>query len=83
MVSIETPMTTPRQSPQSPLAIVLNGEVVTTRAQTLLDLVSEVGLSGARIATAVNGAFIKEMQRSEVVLRARDRVEIVSPRQGG
>ncbi|HPG88522.1 MAG TPA: sulfur carrier protein ThiS [Hyphomicrobium sp.] len=63
--------------------ITLNGEAVTTRAQTLTELVLEQSLAGLRVATAVNGYFVAESQRATTQLKTGDRIEIVSPRQGG
>lgn len=63
--------------------VVVNGTTVETAAQSLLDLIQEQNLGGSRIATAVNGNFIPEPRRATTPLRAGDRIEIVSPRQGG
>ncbi|MEQ1578643.1 MAG: sulfur carrier protein ThiS [Hyphomicrobium sp.] len=68
--------------PQS-LTITLNAQALTTRAETLEGLVIEQGHAGSRIATAVNGTFVPAKARSEMKLRDGDRVEIVTPRQGG
>ena len=65
------------------LRISVNGEPRTTTAPTLAALVVEAGLAGARIATAINGDFVPERARADRVLAEGDRVEIVSPRQGG
>ena len=65
------------------LALVVNGEPVAALARTLAELVAEVGHGGARVATALNGEFVPERKRADVVLADRDRIEILSPRQGG
>lgn len=63
--------------------IVVNGNQMTTRAGTLAELVSELGLADQRVATARNGDFVPERQRAATQLDAGDRIEIVSPRHGG
>jgi sulfur carrier protein len=65
------------------LRLVVNGETTETAAATVADLVAEVGLEGAKVATAVNGAFVPARARPSTRLRDGDRVEIVAPRQGG
>ena len=62
---------------------VVNGERVQARAATLGDLIAELGYGGAKVATAVNGAFVPQRTRFETRLAAADRIEIVAPRQGG
>lgn len=64
-------------------AIIVNGEPLATRAGTLAELVAELGLKGARIATARNGDFVPERARGSTRLEPGDRIEIVSPRHGG
>lgn len=64
-------------------AIMVNGEQVTTRAATLADLLADRSLADRKVATAHNGDFVPERARGEVRLKAGDRIEIVSPRQGG
>lgn len=65
------------------LDIVVNGERFTTEAATLAELVVAAGFGDARVATAVNGDFVPERARAARQLVGGDRVEIVSPRQGG
>lgn len=67
----------------SRLQISVNGEPRATEASTLAELVAESGLADARVATAINGDFVPERARAKRVLAEGDRVEIVSPRQGG
>lgn len=69
-------------TPQA-LAITLNGEPVTTHARTLDELVEHQRLTSLKVATAMNGRFVAQSQRATTVLKAGDRVEIVSPHQGG
>ena len=63
--------------------INVNGEPRATRATTLAALIEEGGYGDARIATALNGAFVPARLRAQTALAAGDRVEIVAPRQGG
>jgi sulfur carrier protein len=65
------------------LTLHLNGEAHETIARTLAELVAEVGLADAKVATACNGTFVPERARAELRLAPGDQVEIVSPRQGG
>ncbi len=65
------------------IAIVVNGEAVSTAAATLHDLVAERGLMGARVATARNGDFVPERARQGTALSVGDQIEILSPRHGG
>lgn len=63
--------------------IFVNGEATATAASTLLDLVTERGLTDVRVATARNGDFVPERARAETRLQAGDRIEILSARHGG
>jgi len=65
------------------LNLVVNGEPTSTSARTLAELVKEAGFGDARVATAVNGDFVPERARASRQLADGDRIEIVSPRQGG
>jgi sulfur carrier protein len=65
------------------LRITVNGEAAETRAATLAALMAERGHGAGKVATAVNGEFVPERARAAHRLMAGDRVEIVSPRQGG
>lgn len=66
-----------------PIFLTVNGEARQTRAETLADLVAGEDLGGARVATAVNGAFVPARARGERRLQAGDRIEILAARQGG
>jgi sulfur carrier protein len=67
----------------SSLQIWVNGQQQTTEAHTLAELCLELGHGEDRVATAVNNDFVPASRRTEIVLAEGDRVEIVSPRQGG
>ena len=63
--------------------VVVNGTKVETAAHSLLDLIHEQQFAGRKIATALNGNFVPEPLRATTALQPGDRIEIVSPRQGG
>jgi len=54
-----------------------------TDAATLDSLCRELGFADAKIATALNGAFVPKTERATAALADGDAVEILSPRQGG
>jgi len=63
--------------------ITINGRPTATDAETLADLVAEQGFATVRVATARNGDFVAERQRTGEKLHTGDRIEILSVRQGG
>mgnify|MGYP000197132578 CR=1 FL=1 len=63
--------------------VVVNGEAMSVNPGTLADLLAALGHATERVATAVNGEFVPRPGRASHPLRTGDRVEIVSPRQGG
>ena len=65
------------------LSLVVNGQATTSRAATLAELISELGYGDAKIATARNGEFVSRTARHGTRLAPGDKIEIVSPRQGG
>jgi sulfur carrier protein len=79
--------TMPGTAATDQLKIIVNGEAYATAARSLAELVagymSAPALGGTKVATAVNGHFVPEALRATTALGPGDRVEIVSPRQGG
>ena len=65
------------------MRIAVNGETVDVSGSTLAHVLDELGYGEAKIATAVNEKFVPVGMRENRILEADDRVEIVSPRQGG
>lgn len=65
------------------MKITLNGTPQETGAETLAALLDETGYTGARVATAVNEEFVPAPRRDAHRLADGDRIEIVTPRQGG
>ncbi|MCY6381163.1 sulfur carrier protein ThiS [Hoeflea prorocentri] len=63
--------------------IVINGQPVKANARRLDVLLSEFSYEGDWLATAVNGELIRREERVSFVLSDGDRVEILSPMQGG
>jgi sulfur carrier protein len=63
--------------------IIVNGDRLATRAQTLAELIAELGFAGKRVATARNGDFVAEGARIKTAIERGDRIEIVSARNGG
>jgi sulfur carrier protein len=65
------------------MKIVLNGEVFEAQSSDLDALLNELDYEPALVATAVNENFVRAKQRAATPLREGDRVEILTPRQGG
>jgi sulfur carrier protein len=65
------------------MRILLNGEPRDIAAATLDAALDETGLGAAKVATAVNGAFVPASARHDTPLSEDDRVEVLSPMQGG
>jgi sulfur carrier protein len=65
------------------LRLVVNGQATVSRAATLAELISELGYGDAKVAAARNGEFVPRTVRHSTRLAPDDRIEIVSPRQGG
>ncbi len=63
--------------------VIVNGKAIKTAARVLSELLAEHALGDAKVATALNGNFVAEASRSATSLQPGDRIEIVSPRQGG
>jgi sulfur carrier protein len=66
-------------------ALSVNGELLSSRAPTLGELLRERGLdpAGGGFACAVNGCFVPRAQWDSQALAAGDCVDIVAPVVGG
>lgn len=64
------------------MKITLNGESRDLAGPTVKDALAQIGLAEARVATALNGAFLPAAQRDEP-LKDGDRLEVLAPMQGG
>lgn len=65
------------------MKLIVNGEEQDIDAATLSELLSLLDYEGGWLATAVNGELVHREQRSAHILAERDRIEILSPMQGG
>lgn len=65
------------------MKLIVNGDAREVEARDLAAVLSELDLNDAVVATAVNGDFVPAVARARHALADGDRVEIVSPRQGG
>lgn len=65
------------------MKFIVNGEEQDIDAATLSELLSLLDFEGGWLATAVNGELVHRKRRSAHILAERDRIEILSPMQGG
>ena len=65
------------------MKLLVNGEDWSGTADTLASLLETLEYEGAWLATAVNGELVPRADRPTHVLNGRDRIEILSPMQGG
>ena len=68
---------------ESWMKIIINGENTEVEATALDQLLVELGYGNSRVATAVNGVFVAQGHRADCTLNEADRLEVVTPRQGG
>ncbi|MGA0530865.1 sulfur carrier protein ThiS [Hansschlegelia sp. KR7-227] len=65
------------------MKLIVNGSARELEAADLAAALAALDYGDAVVATAVNGAFVPARAREETALTDGDRIEIVSPRQGG
>lgn len=65
------------------MRLEVNGEHREVTGPTLSDALEELGWGEARVATALNGAFVAKGARGGVKLKDGDRLEVLAPMQGG
>jgi len=65
------------------MRIEVNDEPRDVTAATLSDVLDELGYGEARIATAVDGAFVPASGRAAFRLAPGARLEVVAPMRGG
>ena len=65
------------------MKILVNGVWRETVAAELGGLLQELGYAGTVVATAVNGEFVGAAARASTSLSEGDRVEVLTPMQGG
>ncbi|MBX5176037.1 sulfur carrier protein ThiS [Rhizobium lentis] len=65
------------------MTFIINGEEQEVAAATLADLLLALDYEGEWLATAVNGELVHREDRGDLRLGEGDRIEILSPMQGG
>ena len=65
------------------MELIVNGEAKRAKAQSVRALLAELEYEGGFFAVAVNHTVVPRRAWDEPVLRDGDKIEIVSPRQGG
>ena len=65
------------------MKLIVNGEPQTVAAATLSDLLAALDYEGDWLATAVNGELVHRDDRADHALNDNDRIEILTPMQGG
>jgi sulfur carrier protein len=65
------------------MKLTINGEDHQTDISVLSDLLTFLEYEGDWLATAVNGELVHREERETFSLSDRDRIEILSPMQGG
>lgn len=65
------------------MQILCNDKILSIHAHSLEEAIYELGFRAKHLATAVNGAFVPKSERSHTILKEGDRIEILSPMQGG
>lgn len=65
------------------MTLIINGEEQDVAATTLAALLDALEYEGEWLATAVNGELVHREDRAAFTLGERDRIEILSPMQGG
>ena len=65
------------------MRLIVNGEEHHLEAATLADAMALLDFEGAWLVTAVNGELVHRQDRTGHRLTEGDRIEILSPMQGG
>ncbi len=65
------------------MKLIVNGEPHQVSAQSLDGLMIELEFEGEWLATAVNNELVRAAERRECLLQDGDRIEILTPKQGG
>jgi sulfur carrier protein len=65
------------------MKIELNGAERDIAAATVAEALEELGFGARRVATALNGAFLPASDRPAQRLQDGDRLEVLTPMQGG
>ncbi|WP_419914904.1 sulfur carrier protein ThiS [Hoeflea sp.] len=65
------------------MELVVNGQPTAVISRNLAALLVELSYEGTWLATAVNGTVVCRGDRDDHTLQDGDRIEILSPMQGG
>ena len=65
------------------MKIIVNAKTFEITNTTLNQALSELGFTNPAIATALNGTFVARDRRDTTILKDGDRLEVLSPMQGG
>ena len=65
------------------MVLTINGERETVDAATVATLLATLGYEGTFFAVARNGELVRKADWARTNLAEDDRIEIVTPRQGG
>ncbi|MCA1491603.1 sulfur carrier protein ThiS [Sinorhizobium alkalisoli] len=65
------------------MTLIVNGETLELSAATLSELLLALEYEGEWLATAVNGELVHRGDRGACRLSDGDRIEVLSPMQGG
>lgn len=65
------------------MKLIVNGQPRDVNAQTMAELVIELGYEDVPVATALNRSVIRKTDRATTPLHHGDQIEILVPMQGG
>jgi sulfur carrier protein len=65
------------------MRVIVNGEDAEVAATDLTGLLGELDYTGTHVAVAVNHEMVPRQRWTAVALNNGDRIEILTPRQGG
>ena len=65
------------------MKLLVNGDELDLATETLAGLLTSLDYEGEWLATAVNGDLVHAEDRPQFHLKDSDRIEILSPMQGG
>lgn len=65
------------------MKILVNATARDIQSGTLDKALAELGMTSPALATALNGNFVSRAKRADTQLSEGDRLEVLSPMQGG
>ncbi|MDH4441945.1 MAG: sulfur carrier protein ThiS [Rhizobium sp.] len=65
------------------MMLIVNGEEQVVEAMTLAEVLAALDFEGDWLATAVNGDLVPRDARERHIVKTGDRIEVLSPMQGG